>query len=136
MILITTKMPHGIITSIAVTNIEESVIDDVVIMPVAEVGEESFSISMNDPRLTPEILEKLNGDATQVLFDGTQFKTRPYITLEIVEPHTIQRDGAAVLQLNQDYTVKAKYHDPDNVGFINEFEYLKFKDRTDTLTVP
>jgi hypothetical protein len=137
MIIIVTSKPYNIITSIAITRMEESLIGGVQISPVVDENVESgYVLQYSDSRLTPDIIQKLETNAQQLLFDGTSFKVRPFITLSIVEEHGVQQDGTAVLHLNQDYTVKIKYNDPDNVGFDSIFSYIKFKDRTETLDIP
>lgn len=137
MLIIVTNKPYNIITSVAITRMEESNIGGIEISPVvSEETETGYVLQYSDPRLTLDIIQKLEANFGQLLFDGTSFKVRPFITLSIVEEHNTQQDGTAVLHLNQDYTIKVKYNDPDDVGFNNVFSYIKFKDRTDTLDVP
>lgn len=89
----------------------------------------NFDDYINDFSNNPYYNRGLKSPSSYIFTEDNEFKVRPRILTYLLNGNPER------LKLNTQYTCCIEYFDPDNVNYLNDFKYVKFKDRYGFLNI-
>jgi hypothetical protein len=89
----------------------------------------NFDDYINDFSNNPYYIRGLKSPSSYIFTEDNEFKVRPRILTYLLNGNPER------LKLSTQYTCCIEYFDPDNVNYLNDFKYVKFKDRYGFLNI-